>query len=160
MTNEFNLMTRFGRPLRPAQLGYPTVLPMLLAISDVVTLRGKQRTKRMVILNSAKAALESSISDDSSASNGMLTPRDSWKNKGGRLHTGGSGFKHGRHSEWNHTPKRRSAPPPPLFSPLNSPAFVQRTVDGNIFTFDRSTPLSPPVSASFFDKMFYKLTIN
>lgn len=142
-------MTRFGRPLRPAQLGYPTVLPMLLAISDVVSLRGKQRTKRMVVLNSSKAALESSISDDSSASNGMHTPRDNWKNKGGRPHNSASSFKHGRHNEWNHTPKRRSAPPPPLYSPLNSPAFVQRTVDGNIFTFDRSAPLSPPVSGLF-----------
>lgn len=128
---------------------------MLQAIPDVVSLRGKHRTKRVIVLNSSKSALESSVSDESSAStsNGMQTPRNGsldWKYRDSRsLSTGsaaGSRYRYGRHGEWSNSPKRRSALPPPLFSPLNSPTYVSQPIDGNSFGFDRPTPLSPPVS--------------
>ncbi|ODM96586.1 Meiosis arrest female protein 1 [Orchesella cincta] len=138
---------KYGQPLRPAQLGYPSLLSMLQAIPDVLSLKGRHRTKKTVMLNSAKFNLESG-SDESSGNIGKLTPvsGDYWKNRESRPHsTGASSLKHGKRSEWNGTPKRRSAPPPPLFSPLASPVFHQQASEGSLFAYDQPTPLSPPV---------------
>ncbi|CAL8099473.1 unnamed protein product [Orchesella dallaii] len=137
---------KYGFPIRSAQLGYTSVLSMLQAIPDVVSLKGKHRNKKTVLLNSAKVYLESG-SDDSSGNMGKVTPRsgDNWKNREARPYSSGGSSKYGKPYDWTTTPKRRSAPPPPLFSPLASPAFPQQTSDANVFSFDRPTPLSPPI---------------
>jgi len=89
---------KFGSPLRPAQQGYPTVLSMLQAISDIASVQGKQRTKRIVVLNSAKPVMEST-SDDSSSTYERQTPRSGhgshWKTKENRCQNSGSPFRPG-----------------------------------------------------------------
>ena len=48
---------RFGRPLRPAQMGYPSITGLIQAIPDIASIRGNHRTKRMVVLNKVSASI-------------------------------------------------------------------------------------------------------
>ncbi len=156
---------RFGRPLRPGQMGYPSLVALLQAIPDVVQVN--HRTKRFCLIGA-----DSSVSGDGYSSFDDSFNRSYRSQNGDSVN--GSSFKDtikntrsqpadqflpynnhlkmdssssGRRSESLKRPRGRSPPPPPLYLPsMNTPGFTPRGQEGgpDIFTFDRPTQLGIP----------------
>jgi hypothetical protein len=55
-------MQKYGRPLRPAQMGYPSLLALLQAIPEDVEVRGKHRAKRVCLTGTESSTSEESLS--------------------------------------------------------------------------------------------------
>jgi len=148
---EAKYLQKFGRPLRPQQLGYPSILTLLQAIPEVASLRGKNRMKRILVLNK------------SVRSYGERGYMNGYNNQNTQYYTNGtkfagikpsyafnSGSNYQVAGAVSHEPLNNhwTASMPQMHPPLMvaSPAYQSRSGDTNIFNFEQPTAaLSTPV---------------
>jgi len=109
---------------------------MLQAIPDVVTLKGMHPARKFVMLNSAKINVRAGSGERTGYIGKQAPP-----------------FLHNVNRRPYNTGASSKYRPAPLQlpSPLGSPVFPQQTPNGNgnVFSFQRSTPLQPQVCRSF-----------
>ena len=140
-------------------------MTLLQAIPEVVSLRGKHRTKRFLVLNKGPKPL-SEANGNGNYHQSTYSHSQSNHKLGNKVNHYSSGSVVGVHYRTNGSHEqlknrwstgtgyshllRSGAPPPPLFSStmMSSPNYrTARSGDANVFSFDQPTPLSPPVSS-------------
>ncbi|CAG7709874.1 unnamed protein product [Allacma fusca] len=155
---------KFGRPVRPAQMGFPSLAGLLQSIPDVVTIRGTTRTKRAIYLNcstavtekrhfTARSKFQSHVYSNTGSTNNSYHQGGSSAGQANSRVTNGVNSM-GSHNQSRWSPKWRNNAvatpvlPPHLYSPTpQSPMYAQgHNQETSVFSFDRPTnQMSPPM---------------